>query len=449
MKTELTVTTRPLQYCFLISDRDLDQFLVVALKCCSKWGGINNLIFALNIMQEHNGDDQRLVAFARQRCPDYFVNALPQEAHESAAWKKIEATIEQRFSGKPLLSWDQFCQEDQSLHPLSLVSPEESFIYTYDETTPPFVPSVLRTMPALPRFVWSQFDTVPSDLVKTAITATFGGVQPQDLRFYPPLRLVPIDGLEEAMLQAQMSKEPFGSLINLTLKELKCLTTVSTFPSLAFDVVIAQGVRDFCLFWNLRAFSFGHHWLPDRRVLLLTKEQLFSRRYLGILLRLLKEHRGTPPHIAEQIQQRAEMLGIQAKLLLPDLDVVFHYQSDNEIRDFLQSQEGLHPVSGRSFQISRDEQGRERQEEIRVWKGEERAKRPLLYTENRIESMTSYYEYAGELTPFFAEISAGTNTLHVPSSQLRSMQTGRVRKDIVGSLWHVKADAIAALETFW
>ncbi len=449
MKTELMLTTRPIRYCFLISDRDLDQFLAVAVKCCAKWGGINNLIVALDTTQERSGDAQQLIAFARQRYPDYFVNALSQEAQESAAWKKIVATIEQRFPGKPLLSWDRFCQEDQGLHPVSLVSPEESLFYTYDEAMPPFVPSALTTTPTLPRFVWSQFNAAPSDLVKAAISAAFGDVSSQDRLIYPPLRLIPIDGLEEAMLRAQMSKDPFGSLINLTLKELKCLTTVSTFPSLAFDIVIAQGVRDFCLFWNLRAFSFGHHWLPNRRVLLLTKEQLFSEQYFRVLFRLLKEYRETPVYLAEQIKQRAKMPDIQAKLLLPDLDVVFHYQRDDEIRDFLQAHEGLQIISGRSFQTIRDEQGREHQEEIQTWKGEEPSERPLFYAENRIEGIASYYEYAGEVTPFFTEVSTGDNTLHVPSSRLRPIGIGHVRKDIIGSLWqsYLPSPSVASLIT--
>jgi hypothetical protein len=174
----------------------------------------------------------------------------------------------------------------------------------------------------LKQFVWTQYGAAPSDLVRAVITAAFGNVQSQDQATYPPRRDIPIiDQQGETVLRAQMSTSPFDSIINLTLKELECLTTYSTFPSLAFDVIIAQGVTDLCHFWNLRAFSFGHHWLPQRRVLLLTKEQLFNERYHLPLFELIKKYRGTPPYWAELIHQRSQMQDLQARLILPDLDV--------------------------------------------------------------------------------------------------------------------------------
>jgi hypothetical protein len=436
MKTELMLTTRPIRHVFFISSHDLAQFLTVVARCCAQWGGINNLIIPVDTTDERSSAAQReqqLLTFVQQRRPDCFINALPREAQACSTWKQLTATIEHTFPGKPLLAWDVFCRESQEVHPASFVSPDEAFTYTFD--TNHFLNPVRIPVPALPQFRWVQYGAAPSDIERAVITAAFGDIPSQDRALYPPLRDTPIIGQQgETILRDQMNKDPFGSIINLTLKELKCLITAGTVPSLAFDVVVAQDVSDLCLFWNLRAFSFGYHWLPDRRILLLTKEQLFIEQYHRPLFELIKKHRGTPPYLAAFIRQQSQIQDPQAMLILPDLDVVFHYQSDDEIRQFLQTQEGLHPCPGRAFLTVRDEQGREHREEIRSWEGAE-AERPLFYAENRIEAVPSYYEYGGALTPFFTEVTEGANTLHVPSSQLNSRGSGQVRKDIVSSLW--------------
>lgn len=360
------------------------------------------------------------------------------------AWKRLTAAIDREFPGKPLLDWDVFCQESREVHPASFVSSNEIFT---DFVDPHHLGNqVFRHAPALPQFVWSMFGVAPSDLVRAAITAAFGEILPEDRAIYPPLRIIPIDGLEEAMLRAQMDTNPFGSIINLTLKELKCLTTVSTFPSLAFDVVIAQDVKTLCLYWNLRAFSFGYHWLPDRRVILLTKEQFLEERYFRPLFELIKAHRGTPFYWAEQIRLRSQDQDTQAALILPNLDVTFHYESDEDIKSFLQAHEELYPCPGRSFQGWVDEQGTDHREEIGIWEGTE-AERPLFYAENRIEGFPSYHAYGGTLTPFFADVTEGENTLPIPSSQLNVGGIRQVRKDIVSPLWqaYLPHASVAAL----
>ncbi len=448
MKTELMLTTRPIRHVFFISDHDLAQYLAVVARCCAQWGGINNLIIPVDTTDERSDASQgvgQLLTFAQQRHPDCFINVLPTEAQACSTWRRLIATIEHTFPGKPLLAWDVFRREPQEVHPASFVSPDEAFIYTFD--TDHFVNPVRTPVPALPQFSWVQYGAAPSDIERAVITATFGDIPSQDRAIYPPLRDMPIISQQgETILRDQMNKDPFGSIINLTLKELKCLVTIGAFPSLAFDVVIAQDVRDLCLFWNLRAFSFGYHWLPDRRIMLLTKEQLFNEQYYRPLFELIKKHRGTPPYLAEFIRQQSQVQDLRAMLILPDLDVVFHYQNDDEIRQFLQTQEGLQPYPGRAFQTVRDDQGREHREEIRSWEGAE-AERPLFYAENRIEAVPSYYEYGGALTPFFTEITEGANTLHVPSSQLNSRGSGQVRNDIVSSLWqsYLPQPSVAAL----
>ncbi len=444
MKTELMLTTRPIRHVFFISDHDLEQFLTVAARCCAQWGGINNLIIPVDTTNERSDasqGEQQLLTFAQQRRPDCFINALPREAQTCATWKRWTATIGHTFPGKPLLTWDVFCRESQEVHPAFFVSLDEIFTYAFDYH---FVDPVPTPVPALPQFRWVPYGAAPSDIERAVITAAFGDISSQDRALYPPLRDMPIISQQgQTILRAQMNKDSFGSIINLTLKELKCLITAGTVPSFAFDVVVAQDVSDLCLFWNLRAFSFGYHWLPDRRILLLTKEQLFNEQYHRPLFALIKEHRGTPPHLAEFIRQQSQIQDLQA---MPDLDVVFHYQSDDEIRHFLQTQEGLQPCPKRAFLPVRDEQGREHREEIRSWEGTE-TNRPLFYAENMIEALPSYSEYGGTLTPFFTEVTEGANTLHVPSSQLNPRGIGQIRKDIVSSLWqsHLPSLSVASL----
>lgn len=447
MKTELMLTFRPIRHVFFVSDHDLEQFLAIAIKCCTQWGGINNLIIPVDVTDERSGTLQREMLFLnwmQQRHPDCFINALPMEAQTCSAWKRLASTINDLFPGKPLLTWDAFCQESEEVHPASLVSPDEAFTQILDSNS--YIHQKLIPAPTLLHYIWSYVQAAPSDIVRAFITTAFGDILPRDRAIYPLPRNVPIDGQEDAMIRGQMSKAPFNSVINLTLKELKCLATVSTFPSLTFDVVIAQDVSDFCRFWNLRAFSFGYHWLQDRRILLLTKEQLLNEQYHRSLFAVIEEYRGTPSYLAEFIRQRSQMQDIQGMLVQPNLDVIFHYQNDDEIHQFLQAQKNLQPCPGRAFLTILDEQGKERREEIHAWEGAE-VDRPLFYAVNRLEAMPSYYEYGGTLTPFFTEVTEGANTIHVPSSQLNPRAIGQVRKDIKSSLWesYLPSASVASL----
>lgn len=449
MKTELMLTTRPIRHVFFISNQDLAQFCAVATKCCTLWGGLTDLIIPVDTTEELkklSQAEQQLLFFVQPQRPDSFINALPTEAQGCPTWRRLSSAVGREFPGRPLLDWDVFCQESREAHPASFVSSNEIFTDFVDPQR--LGDQVFTHAPALTQFVWSMFGAAPSEMVRAAITAAFGDILPQDRAMYPPLRILPINGLEEAMLRAQMDISPFGSIINLTLKELKCLTTLSPFPSLAFDVVIAQDVNTLCLYWNLRASSFGYHWLPDRRVILLTKEQLLAERYFRPLFELIKAHRGTPTYWTEQIKLRSQAQDPQAALILPNLDVTFHYESDEDVKSFLEAHEELYPCPGRAFQGWVDKRGKHHREEIGSWEGTE-AQRPLFYAENRIEGLPSYHTYGGTLTPFFAEVMEGENTLPVPSSQLNVVGIRQVRKDIVSLLWqsylpHVSVAALVA-----
>ncbi len=231
-----------------------------------------------------------------------------------------------------------------------------------------------------------------------------------------------------------MSLDPYGSIINLTLKELSNLRAVTLFPFLHFDVVVAQNVEDLCRFWNLRAFAFGYHWLPDRRVLLLTKEQFFDEKYFSLLCQLIREKRNYPPHVAEMIQQRSQQQDIQAKLLRVHLDVVFHHSDDEEISQFLQSQPNLKPNSGRSFVTTTDDLGREVSEETLPW-NEGEGERPLFYMENLIDEPPAYREYGGKQSFLSLEVEEGENALLVPKAGPSTSSTRIVKVGIQSPLW--------------
>ena len=127
MKIELMLTARPIRHVFLIDNHDLAQFLAVATRCCSQWGGINDLIIPVDTTSDASQREHQLLTFAQQRRPDCFINVLPKEAQASATWKRLIATIGYTFPGKPLINWDEFCQESQEVHPASLVSYDEIF----------------------------------------------------------------------------------------------------------------------------------------------------------------------------------------------------------------------------------------------------------------------------------------------------------------------------------
>jgi hypothetical protein len=268
MKTELAITARPLRHVYFIADDDLTQYINVASFCCSQWGGINNLIVPVNTaktMRDDTSSKERWYLTLLQRhTPDVFINALPANGQACSVWRWFETKIGHSFPGKQVLPLEKFYGVDRSLSPLQILTPDER----------------LKRF-TVPNAVFFNYEK-PSNLTWAARTSAFGHIWPGQEQAYASvynLENFPLSVSPEAMLRQQLSLDPYASIVNLTLKELGNLVTVSLFPSLHFDVVVAQDVEDLCRFWNLRAFAFGHHWLPDRRVLLLTKEQLFDERY--------------------------------------------------------------------------------------------------------------------------------------------------------------------------
>ncbi len=423
MKTELTITTRPLRHVYFIADNDLSQFINVASFCCTQWGGINNLIVPINTAKTMSTDtpskEQWFHSLLQQHTPDIFINALPENAQACSVWRWFETEIVHSFPGRQVLPWETFCREDQSLHPLQILSSDER----------------LKRF-AVAKAVFFNYEK-PSDLTWAAKTAVFGTIWPGQEQAYASvyeLRNFPLSISQEAMLRQQLSLDPYTSIINLTLKELGNLVTVSLFPSLHFDVVIAQDVEDLCRFWNLRAFAFGHHWLPDRRVLLLTKEQLFDEHYSSPLFRLIEEKRNFPPDLAEMIQERSQRSDIQAKLLRVHLDVVFHHNNDEEISQFLQSQQSLKPGGGRAFRGIIDDQGQAVSEEILPW-DENKESRPIFYAENLIDEAPAYREYGGKRSFLSVEIAEGENSLFVPKAGPSTSSNGAVKVGVQSALW--------------
>src|SRR5205807_464823 len=208
------------------------------------------------------------------------------------------------------------------------------------------------------------------------------------------LRSFPLSAFPEAMLRRQLSTDPYASIVNLTLKELANQASISLFPSLHYDIVVAQTVADLCRFWNLRAFAFAHHLLPDRRTLLLTKEQFLNEHYFQPLLQLIKERRVYPTFLADAIRERSVQGDLQAKLIRVNLDAVFHHQNDTAVSQFLQTQDELRTLPGRAFSVTVDAQGVESSVEIHAPDPME-ADRPIYYMENLLEDVPTYYEYGG------------------------------------------------------
>ncbi len=423
MKTELTINVRPLRHAYFIAEDDLKRFTEVATFCCTQWGGINNLIIPIPTSIEADSTsihkENWLFHIIKQRCPDISINALREKEQSNTIARSLIGKLTFEFPDKFPIPWETFREEDRSFHPLNIGSFQD-----------------MISIPTLPVAI---FDYTPSVLEEAVRTAAFGKIWPgQEKEYHRAYQIHrwPVY-LSEASLRDQLLTDPYASVINLTLKELDKLASVSPFPSLHFDVVIAQNVRDLCWFWNLRASSFGHHWLPDRRILLLSKEQFFNDEYLEPLTRIIRERRTHPESLALLIEERSARPDIQAKLIRKNLDVVFHH-SDESISQFLRTHNEFQAYQSPLYYGSSNASNSVviNTSESSVT-GEATTQRPITYMENLVEELCIYYEYGGSNPTISVELSEGTHSLLVTNigPQLRAHE-GTVYFSIQGLFWN-------------
>ncbi len=392
MKAELTINIRPVRHVYFVSENDLERFVEVASFCCTQWGGINNLIIPVQFGKEAQESPIYIHSYNRfiieQRQPDIFVDAIPDKIGDSLT-EKFKSYFNSQFLGKSLDGWESFIQLDDVLHPLNILSSQK-------DTSKPEL-SIAGFFPG--------FSPPRSELNNAITAAAFGRFWHRQKKDYEEAFI--FKGWDtsspDRFFYQQLLVDPYDSVVNLTLKDLHNIGTENSFPLLSFDVVVAQKVWDICRFWNLRAQSFGHVWLADRRVLLLSKEQLLYEQgaYFKPLIRLLKERR-THKHIESNI------------------DVVFHHNHDEEIHNFLVSQDDFQQHEGSLNTTIHDEHEED---------NADKTYRPVIYGEDNIISTGPYYEFGGSRPTIPQNLITGSETFLVPSSGPR---TGGIHKAFVG-----------------
>src|SRR5260370_13998513 len=223
-----------------------------------------------------------------------------------------------------------------------------------------------------------------------------------------------------ASLYAQLSTEAYKSVINLTLKELHNIGTEIVFPVLHFDIVIAQNVNELCYFWNLRAYSFGHQWLNDRRVLILSKNQLFQEAYLESLIRILRERRGHA-------------------YMTSNIDVVFHHNYDEEINEFLRSSSELQQYRGsfhtRMHMPRQDNKSEGTQDDSGI-QDDGTGSKPIKYTQNVLPTISVYHEYGGIRPTFPITLTEDSETFLVPNAGPTTANLGNIFIGLQSDFWN-------------
>ncbi len=398
MKAELTVNVRPVRHVYFIDENDLERFVDVASYCCTQWGGINNLIVPITVMKEGQETNFQIHRFLSdmigRRHPDVFVDAASDRESDESLHDALNNQLASEFPDKSLNKWDAFIEGDNAFHPLNITSPQGN-ISKPELAFPGFFPS---------------FSTPLSKLDDAAVIAAFGKIWPGQKEEYE--EAYTLRGWDAShpniLLHHQTMVDPYTSIINLTLKDLHNLGTENAFPSLHFDVVVVQRVWDLCLFWNLRAQSFGHNWVTDRRVLLLSKAQLLQEHgvYFDPLISLLREKR-SHSHITS------------------NLDVSFHHYHDEEIHQFLHRGNELQQHEG-TLSVNIHTPHKER----------ETKSRPLSYKEDSVSDFSTYHEYGGSRPTFSQELVINPESFLTPNVGPRTTGYRGAYIGLQSDFWH-------------
>lgn len=392
MKADLTINIRPVRHIYFISENDLERFVEVASYCCTQWGGSNNLIIPIQFGKD--AQDMPLYIHSYNlflislRQPDTFVDAISDRMDDSLIRDSFKNYFASQFPGHSLYEWSSFIQYDDTFHPLNILSSQNDF------SKPEIAIAEFPLNSSLPR----------THLDNAIIAAGFGRIWPDQKEAYE--EAYTFNGWDSSdpgrFLLQQLLVDPYASVINLTSKDLHNIGTENSFPSLYFDIVVVQKVWDLCRFWNLRSQSFGHVWLTDRRVLILSKEQLLQEQgaYYKPLIQLIKERR---------IHRHIES----------NVDVFFHHNHDQEIHEFLESQSELQQHEGSIHSSIHNEREA----------NNANVAKPLIYGENSSISTGPYYEFGGNRPTFSQELITGSETFLVPSAGPR---TGGAQRAFIG-----------------
>jgi hypothetical protein len=399
VKAELTINIRPVRHVYFVDENDLERFVEVASYCSTQWGGINNLIIPVQIDKE-TGDVQIHIHsynmfLINLRQPDIFVDALSGKEENSSIRDSLASYLTSLVLDKSLHQWLSFIQFDDSFHPLNILSPQGD--------------SSKQELAMVGYF--PDYSAPRSQLDEAIIAAAFGKIWPGQKKDYEEAYTFKAwnTSYPDRFFYQQLLLDPYASVINLTLKDLHNIGTENIFPSLHFDVVVVRKVWDLCRFWNLRAQSFGHTWLADRHVLLLSKEQLLHEQggYFKSLIRLLREHR-------------------THKNIESNIDVVFHHCHDQEIHDFLLSHSELQQHEG-SLQTSIHD--------VREEDSADEIYRPIIYGEDSIIGVGAYHEFGGTRSTFSQELTTDSETFLVPSAGPRTAGAQKAFVGLQSAFW--------------
>lgn len=381
MRAEFVVTARPLRHAYFVVEDDIERFIDVASYCCTQWGGINNLIIPVKKAEGQSPPFQiepLFERFIKSRRPDIFIDAVSDRDTTvgNSVLEGLRTYVSSKYPNKPLTWWEGFTRtyQDESVHPLNIAPTRTGF---------------LSQGLVVPHFETNQ---QPSPLEEAIAIAAFGkiwdGQEEEFAAVYPPVQRS-IAAVEDFIRLQFVQGKGDPTPLSLTLKGIENILPESTVIAPYVDVIIAQKPYDLFWFWNWRALSLGHIPTGEHRVIILSKERFFEPESLDALARLI---RGNPPDAHYQT----------------DLDVVFHYQNNEDIHPFLGSKTNFEEhdrnlsVSITSTPKAKALDNTQTQQPIRYWEGP-------------FEDFCIYHEFGGDRSYVFQELSPGKNVFLVPN----------------------------------
>ena len=273
IKEKLEINIRPIRFVYFYKKGDKAALEEIFKYVNTQWGGIFNLIIPVSIKGNISPFYEELLL---KNIPDLFVSTLPSEINKFLN-KKLSAKFPYRKVD--LLIFEYFKEQDNSAHPLSMISKKEGSIQSL----------------LLPKIDKPE----ENRLLKLAL---FGEIYSNQIEHYNQyLAVQNYSNIETPnhIIDAQFWILPSYSAINLTSINVRTLSKSGGGAIFAdsdiFDIVVGSDEADLVLYWNYRAireacqanksYEFG------RRVLLMPTSFINKKQKLLAFFKAIKEDR--------------------------------------------------------------------------------------------------------------------------------------------------------------
>jgi hypothetical protein len=285
-QAKLTANFRPLKVAYFISNDDAVAFREVVRLCCTQWGGIRNLIVPVHGQQ---GVLPIFDVIIRAVEPDIFVSYLADSAElrddGQSLLVHIRELLPERRIG--LRTGKLFGDLDRSVHAVYAAQPADVQLIDNprhergDLLRPPLVAR---------RFVGEERDQL-------ALLAIFGAIYPGQEGFYASQVAMAEEEIgfrSDNIWLMQRDDRPSASILNLTASGIDFAEAQTTMDDITFNVVVTEGLRGLCLFWDFRAHREAAKIFQESRRTMLLPRWIAKEDGVKQLVKLIRHSQPIP-----------------------------------------------------------------------------------------------------------------------------------------------------------